>query len=181
MAVSWGREAPRRRAAAALCLAAAVTAVAPERAALAAEGGVEGFEARIVSPLGRSYRVASGYGVRRQPLTGATRLHAGVDLAVSRRTVVRSVAAGVIVVAEFRRGYGNLVKVLHPGGYETRYAHLDRIVVEPGKRVRTGQPIGSVGLTGSTTGPHLHFEFRYKGAPMNPAPLLRRAVAGAGS
>ncbi|MCB9672275.1 MAG: M23 family metallopeptidase [Alphaproteobacteria bacterium] len=113
-------------------------------------------------------RETSGFGMRLDPLTGAHRAHKGVDLAAPRGTSVRSARAGVVTFAGSSGGYGNLVVVDHGGGLETRYAHLQRIDVEAGAAVTAGAAVGTVGSTGRSTGPHLHFEARRGGEAVDP-------------
>lgn len=118
--------------------------------------------------------VSSPFGPRVHPITGRQRLHAGVDLAAPTGTAIGAAAAGTVTFAGVRGGYGNLVIVDHGDGTETRYAHQHTIGVRAGQRVAPGDVLGTVGSTGASTGPHLHFEFRRDGQPVDPAPLLGR-------
>jgi murein DD-endopeptidase MepM/ murein hydrolase activator NlpD len=111
-------------------------------------------------------RLTSGYGRR------WGRLHAGIDLASGNGSPVRAVTSGKIVSAGRESGYGNVIRVRHADGTETVYAHLSRILVYGGS-VATGQQIGKEGNTGRSTGPHLHFEVRVNGTPVNPVTWLR--------
>ena len=111
-------------------------------------------------------RLTSGFGRR------WGRLHAGIDLAAGTGAPIRAVAAGTVVSAGQESGYGNVVRIRHADGTETVYAHLSRILVRGGK-VATGQQIGKEGNTGRSTGPHLHFEVRVNGSPVNPLAWLR--------
>lgn len=113
-------------------------------------------------------RISSHFGPRRHPTTGRWALHAGLDLAGPTGTPIYAPAAGKVVYAGPRGTYGNLIKIDHPFGYETRYAHLSQILVSPGDEVTTGQLIGRIGTTGRSTGPHLHYEIRYYDKPVNP-------------
>ena len=115
---------------------------------------------------------SSGYGARLDPIQGKTIDHPGFDLAAKAGTPVAAAAAGEVVHAGPAGTYGNLVIVRHDGGIETRYAHLSAVGVQVGDHVAPGQPIGNVGTTGYSTGPHLHFEVRRDGKPMDPAPYL---------
>ncbi len=101
------------------------------------------------------------------------RMHTGIDLAAAYGTPVRAVTEGTIVEAGQESGYGNIVKIRHPDGAVTYYAHLSRILVYSG-HVNAGQVIAREGNTGHSTGPHLHFEVRYNDAPINPIPWLRK-------
>ncbi len=117
-------------------------------------------------------RASSGYGVRMDPIQHKEIKHPGFDLAAPTGTVVGAAAAGTITHAGPAGTYGNLVTVTHAAGYETRYAHLSAVSVKVGDHVDAGAPIGNVGTTGASTGPHLHFEVRHDGAAIDPAPLL---------
>jgi murein DD-endopeptidase MepM/ murein hydrolase activator NlpD len=135
--------------------------------ASAALRGAGQAEARLSSAPIRG-AVSSEFGDRVHPITGHRHLHEGLDLAAERGTPVVGAGAGVVVRAEEAGHYGNLVVVDHGDGLETRYAHLDTIAVKVGEHIGSGQPLGTVGDTGRTTGPHLHFEVRRYGQPENP-------------
>jgi murein DD-endopeptidase MepM/ murein hydrolase activator NlpD len=123
-------------------------------------------------------QVTSGFRLdRMHPILRRVLPHTGIDYAASYGTPVYATADGSVSYAAERGGYGNLVEVQHPNGYATRYAHLSRIGVQPGHAVRQGDVIGWVGATGLATGPHLHFEVRRKGQPVDPA--LAMAYEGA--
>lgn len=116
----------------------------------------------------------SGYGVRADPFNGAAARHMGIDLAGPSGTPIHATADGTIVEAGWNSGgYGNLIKVDHGRGIETRYAHLSRILVRPGERVTRGQVIGRMGSTGRSTGSHLHYEVRIEGKAVNPVPFMK--------
>lgn len=112
--------------------------------------------------------ITSGFGLRRHPLFGIVRPHHGVDIAAPWGTPVRAAAAGNVVYAGWFGGYGKLVVVDHGGGIATLYGHLSSIAVSGGQRVAAGDLVGRVGSTGYSTGPHLHFEVRVDGRPVNP-------------
>lgn len=116
--------------------------------------------------------ISSPFGMRVHPLDGVRRLHAGVDLAGSPHGVVRAAAKGFVVRAGWTGGYGLLVELRHPGDVTTRYGHLSALLCAPGDAVDAGQPIGFVGRTGHTTGPHLHFEVWQGGQPHDPLTWL---------
>jgi murein DD-endopeptidase MepM/ murein hydrolase activator NlpD len=118
--------------------------------------------------------VTSAMGMRRNPVLGRTMFHAGVDLAALRGTAVHATAPGRVIRAGWAGGYGLLITISHQGGYETRYAHMERLSVSPGALVHRGQLIGFVGSTGRSTGPHLHYEVRHDGQVMDPQGFLRR-------
>jgi murein DD-endopeptidase MepM/ murein hydrolase activator NlpD len=118
-------------------------------------------------------RVGSGFGMRVHPITRVRRLHAGVDIGAPTGTPIVAAAAGVVTSAGRAGGYGNLVKIDHGGGVETRYAHASVLLVRAGQRVERGQLIARVGSTGLSTGPHLHFEVRVGGQPVDPLAFFR--------
>ena len=106
--------------------------------------------------------------MRYHPILRQYRMHTGIDIAAPHGTPIYAAAAGEVIYAARRGGYGNCIIVLHGGGYATLYAHLSRFAVRIGEDVRRGQLIGYVGSTGLSTGPHLHFEVRRNGQPINP-------------
>jgi len=122
-----------------------------------------------VMPINVSdYTMSSGYGYRVDPVYSTSAFHAGLDFAAPTGTSVYATADGVVKVAARTGGYGNKVDIDHGYNYVTRYAHLSRIDVMPGQRVQRGDKIGEVGSTGKSTGPHLHYEVRFKDEPQNP-------------
>lgn len=114
-------------------------------------------------------RLTSGYGLRRHPILGYTRMHAGIDFGAAYGSPIYAVAEGMVAIAGRHGGHGNYVRLEHGGGLGTGYAHMSRIAVSPGTRVHAGQVIGYVGSTGLSTGPHLHFEAYRGGRTVNPA------------
>lgn len=119
---------------------------------------------------------ASAYGWRLDPFTGERAMHEGVDFVAMPGTAIHAAASGVVLASERHPQYGNLVEIDHGNDYSTRYAHASTIAVKAGQVVRRGQKIAEVGSTGRSTGPHLHFEVRYKGAPQNPSRFLEHAT-----
>ena len=117
-------------------------------------------------------RVSSAYGLRQHPIRKRPHFHHGIDLAVPAGTPIRAVAAGRVSFSGWDGGYGNLVEVDHGAGWTTRYAHAQTRRVEVGQRVQAGDTLASVGTTGLSTGPHLHFEIRQDGASRDPARWL---------
>ena len=103
--------------------------------------------------------------------------HNGVDYGAPTGTAVRSVGDGVVEMAVWQNGFGNVVHVRHAGDRTTVYAHLSKIDVKKGQRIEQGQRIGAVGATGWATGPHLHFEFRVGGRHMDPRAIARASEA----
>jgi len=121
-------------------------------------------------------RVTSGFGMRFHPILRKRKPHYGIDIALPRGSLVYAAASGTVISAEYKGGYGLAVVILHGAlkgdSYSTIYAHLDEILVEEGAEVEVGDPIGKVGSTGLATGPHLHFEIRINGDPVDPARYL---------
>jgi murein DD-endopeptidase MepM/ murein hydrolase activator NlpD len=106
--------------------------------------------------------------MRNHPTLGGRRVHAGVDLAAPAGSPVVAAADGVVAYANWLGSYGLLVTLRHASGFETRFAHLSRILVSPGQLVTRGQTLGLVGSTGRSTGPHLHYEVRQNGTAIDP-------------
>ncbi len=117
--------------------------------------------------------LSSGFGMRIHPVLGSRRAHNGVDLAAPTGTPIYAAADGTVSKAEWFSSYGLYVALEHGGEIQTRYGHMSRINVQPGQQVRKGDVIGFVGSTGRSTGPHLHYEVRIAGAPVNPIPYMQ--------
>lgn len=117
-------------------------------------------------------RITSGFGHRHHPILHRRMMHYGVDIGAPRGTPIRAVRDGVVTRSERAGSYGNVVFVDHGNGLETRYAHADELLVRPGARVEAGQVLATVGSTGRSTGPHLHFEVRKDGVAVDPTPFL---------
>lgn len=114
-------------------------------------------------------RILSGFAQRTDPFSGEGAFHKGVDISAPTGTPVRNTADGVVLSAEPNSGgYGRLVIVDHGGGVHTYYAHLSKLLVHAGQEIRRGDMVGLVGTSGRTTAPHLHYEVRVGGAPLNP-------------
>ncbi len=121
-------------------------------------------------------KLTSGFGIREHPITGKEQEHSGLDLAAPIGTPVLAAAAGRVEFAGARGDYGNLVIITHPDGGQTYYGHLDEIEVSEGQMVSAGQKVATVGTTGLSTGPHLHFEARdVTGLAVNPLPKLAKS------
>jgi murein DD-endopeptidase MepM/ murein hydrolase activator NlpD len=116
--------------------------------------------------------LTSRFGLREHPMLGIRRAHLGVDLAAPSGSPIVATSDGIVGEADWRGGYGLLVALEHGGGIETRYGHMSRLNVAAGQSVHKGDVIGFVGSTGLSTGPHLHYEVRVNGQPINPLPLL---------
>ncbi|NLW46892.1 MAG: peptidoglycan DD-metalloendopeptidase family protein [Firmicutes bacterium] len=117
-------------------------------------------------------RISSLYGNRIHPITGKRRFHEGLDIAANHGNGVHAYTDGRVVEAGWNGGYGNCILVDHGNGLRTRYGHLSKISVRVGQRVKTGERIGAVGSTGTSTGPHLHFEVIRWGRTQNPLNYL---------
>lgn len=117
--------------------------------------------------------VVSGYGYRTHPIFGDQRLHTGIDIAAGYGAPVVAADSGVVVFAGVLGGYGNAIVIDHGGGLGTTYNHLSAFLVAEGQQVARGSHIGAVGCTGYCTGPHLHFEVRINGTPVDPMPYLQ--------
>lgn len=113
--------------------------------------------------------ITSGFGPRVHPITGAVRMHNGIDFGASQGTPIAAAEAGTVAVAGWSTGgFGNYVIISHGGGLQTLYAHQSSLAVSAGQSVSRGQTIGYVGSTGMSTGPHLHWEVWQSGTPVNP-------------
>ena len=140
------------------------------------------FDARVkkklmptITPIEASWN-ASSFGWRIDPITGQHALHEGIDFIADVGTPVFAAAGGVVVFAEYHNQYGQMVEIDHGNDFITRYAHASRLLVKVGEVVRRGRKVAEVGSTGRSTGPHLHFEVRYKGAAQNPARFLQASI-----
>ena len=131
---------------------------------------------RRVLPLGaplKNVTVTSKYGKRNDPFTGAPKQHRGIDFAGKIGTELMAVAPGRVISAGERVGYGTTVEIDHGLGFTTLYAHLSKIMVSRGDWVRPGTIVGLGGSSGRSTGPHLHYEIRYKGNPFDPEKFIK--------
>lgn len=120
-------------------------------------------------------RLLGSFGERDDPFNGEGEFHTGVDISATTGTPVHVTADGIVTFSDWRSGYGRLVIVDHGGGVQTYYAHLSRFVAFAGQEVRRGEIVGLVGSTGRATAPHLHYEVRIAGAPVNPYRFLAKA------
>lgn len=131
---------------------------------------------RRVLPMGapiKNVRITSKYGKRNDPFTGAPKQHRGIDFAGKIGTELLAVAPGRVISAGERVGYGTTVEIDHGLGFTTLYAHLSKITVSRGDWVRPGTIVGLGGSSGRSTGPHLHYEIRYKGNPFDPEKFVK--------
>lgn len=121
-------------------------------------------------------RLMGPFGRRSDPFSGHQAFHAGVDISAPVGTPVRATADGIVVNASWSGGYGRLVVIDHGRGVQTYYAHLSRIDVIAGQEIRRGEIIGALGASGRATAPHLHYEVRLGGSPVNPYKFLARSA-----
>jgi len=117
--------------------------------------------------------VTSPFGYRADPFLGRLALHTGVDLLQAYGAEIRATAAGRVIHAGPMGGYGTMVEIDHGNGLTTRYAHMSELMVEEGETVAEGTALGRIGTTGRSTGPHLHYEVRVDGEPVDPERFLR--------
>jgi murein DD-endopeptidase MepM/ murein hydrolase activator NlpD len=125
----------------------------------------------------RGSTLTSSYGMRNHPVLRKRAAHKGVDLAAPTGTPIYATADGVVTRADWFSSYGLYISVDHGGDLETRFAHLSRLAVDAGERVKKGDLIGYVGSTGRSTGPHLHYEVRVDGVAVNPIPYMKETNA----
>ncbi|PPD56605.1 MAG: peptidase M23 [Methylotenera sp.] len=125
------------------------------------------------SPVDAAFN-SSSYGWRIDPFNGNKAFHEGLDFTANTGTNIRAAADGIVSSAERTPDYGNIVKIDHGSGLETRYAHASKLLVKAGERVVKGQVVAQVGSTGRSTGPHLHYEIRLNGNPLDPRQYLNR-------
>jgi murein DD-endopeptidase MepM/ murein hydrolase activator NlpD len=125
-------------------------------------------------------QVTGSFGERTDPFNGEGAFHTGVDIAAAVGQPVVAPADGVVTFADFMGGYGRAIVLEHGHGINTRYGHLSGFAVAPGQHVHRGEIIGFVGLSGRSTGPHLHYEVRINDTPVNPYKYLRITVAHSG-
>jgi murein DD-endopeptidase MepM/ murein hydrolase activator NlpD len=133
------------------------------------ESGKSASKALLKTPVSGS-KITSGFGMRRHPLLGYTKMHTGIDFGVPYGTPIRSAGSGTIEIAGRHGAYGVAVEIKHNAKFETLYAHMSKLAagIRAGTKVNQGQIIGYVGSTGRSTGPHLHYEVLVGGRPMNP-------------
>ncbi len=130
----------------------------------------------VRKPMSGEVETTSGFGMRLDPFVRAPAMHTGLDFRGDPGDPVRATAQGTVTQAGWNGGYGKMVEIDHGNGLSTRYAHLSVIDVETGQTVRIGQVIGKVGSTGRSTGPHLHYETRIDGDPVDPQKFLRAGL-----
>lgn len=129
----------------------------------------------VVLPMKDGYRLTSGFGFRRDPFKDVLAMHTGVDLMSAYGAAIKATANGVVTRAEMSDAYGRVVDIRHDNGITTRYAHMSTMEVNEGDHVKRGQIVGRVGTSGRSTGPHLHYETRVNGKPIDPYEFVRVA------
>ncbi len=142
------------------------SSVGPATAPPPGDPSVQGYNWPLVG------RLSSGFGPRVHPIFGTRRMHTGLDIGGTAGEPIYAAKAGTVIFAGWRGGYGNAVVIDHGGGFSTLYAHQSQIGVSAGQLVAIGDVIGYVGSTGWSTGPHLHYELRLNGSPIDPLPYL---------
>ncbi len=118
---------------------------------------------------------SSHFGWRIDPFNGRQTFHEGIDFIGDVGAPIQAAAPGTVVTAEYHPEYGNIVEIDHGNGFTSRYAHASKLLVKKGDLIAAGQQVSLMGSTGRSTGPHLHFEIRYKGVPQNPLHFLQMA------
>ncbi len=131
---------------------------------------VSGAPGSVMWPV--SGPITSPFGMRNHPVFGRFIMHAGIDIAAAEGTTIAAAATGRVILAQYAGNCGNMITIDHGGGMATNYCHLSQIFVGVGQDVQRGQAIGAVGMTGDATGPHLHFEVRIDGRPVDPLGYL---------
>ena len=137
--------------------------------------GGEYIGGNMVWPMPTNKYIASPYGNRLHPIYKVWKMHTGIDIGSKWNEIIVAAAKGTVIYAGNRGGYGNVVIIDHCGGITTLYAHINTrgILVSVGQEVEAGQAIGKAGMTGTATGPHLHFEVRKNGSPQNPSQYVK--------
>ncbi|WP_397475923.1 M23 family metallopeptidase [Pusillimonas sp.] len=137
-----------------------------------------GVEASLPSLMPVNYPyLSSSFGWRRHPISGRHVMHEGLDFAAPKGTPIYAASGGVVTFAGYKSGYGKMVEINHGNDLNTRYAHASKLKVKAGDIVERGQEIAAVGSTGHSTGPHLHFEVRMAGHPLDPVLFLEKPEA----
>lgn len=122
----------------------------------------------VISPIKKSGRISSGFGIRKHPCYKRRKVHTGIDIPQAKGTAVHATGNGIAIAIGYNSGYGYFMEIQHAGGFRSFYAHLSQILVNVGERVNITQQIACVGNTGITTGSHLHYEIRKGRRYLNP-------------
>jgi len=128
-------------------------------------------------PMGKDYRITSGFGIRNDPFTGLLAMHEGLDFVAEVGSPIVATAAGTVIRYEYDHAYGNVVEVSHIEGFTTRYGHLSKRLVQVGQKVQRNETIALLGNTGRSTGPHLHYEVMRFDRVLNPTQMLPQTSA----
>jgi murein DD-endopeptidase MepM/ murein hydrolase activator NlpD len=128
-------------------------------------------------PMGKDFRVTSGFGIRNDPFTGQLAMHEGLDFVAEVGSPILATAAGTVTRSGWDTSYGNVVEITHVEGFTTRYAHLSKRTVEVGQKVQRGETIAQLGSTGRSTGPHLHYEVIRNDRVLNPTQMLQQTTS----
>ena len=131
---------------------------------------------KMVKPV--NGRITSQFGVRNHPISGELRFHAGIDIAAKKGTPIYSCFDGTVITASYNKWNGNYLKIKHDNNIMTVYCHCEKLKVKKGDKVKAGDTIATIGSTGSSTGPHLHFEFRIDNISYDPEIALKTAING---
>ena len=127
---------------------------------------------RFLLPLATYKRLSSGFGYRKHPIGGGSKMHKGLDLSANRGTRILSADGGTVTFSGWKGGYGYCIIVSHHNGYETLYGHCSKLIADVGDNVRRGDLIAEVGSTGASTGNHLHFEVHKDTVAVDPEPFI---------
>jgi murein DD-endopeptidase MepM/ murein hydrolase activator NlpD len=130
-------------------------------------------------PVGKDFRLTSGFGIRNDPFTGQLAMHEGLDFVADVGSAIVATAAGTVTRSGWDGSYGNVVEISHIEGFTTRYAHLSKRLVNEGQKVQRGDVIAQLGNTGRSTGPHLHYEVMRHDRVLNPMQMLVQTSASA--
>lgn len=147
--------------------------VSPATAVASAAVGVGG---RFVFPIATYKRMSSGFGYRKHPIGGGTKMHKGIDLSAKTGTKIFAADAGRVVFAGWKGGYGYCVEIDHLNGYRTLYGHCSKLIADVGDNVKRGEYVAAVGSTGASTGPHLHFEVHRNGTAIDPSQFFKNKL-----
>jgi murein DD-endopeptidase MepM/ murein hydrolase activator NlpD len=137
---------------------------------------IAAFKTPFAMPVKDRVRLSSGFGRRNDPINGSRKMHEGQDFAGAYGTAIFATADGTVVHAGWENGYGQLIRIQHAFGIETRFGHLSKIRVKVGQKVSRGDRIGDMGNTGRSTGTHLHYEIRLGGSAINPMTFIKAAT-----
>lgn len=133
------------------------------------------FTEKMINPVSNG-KITSKFGTRIHPISGELTFHAGIDIAADKGTPIYAAFDGKVIAADFDEWNGNFIKIKHENNIVTVYCHCDHLNIKKGEVIRAGEVIGFIGSTGSSTGPHLHFELRINNISFNPQIALKEAI-----